>query len=120
MESKRQKQVAREIQKEISKIFQKKGLTVVQGAMLTITRVFVTPDLLQARIYISIFNAKDSKEAILALIEAHNKEIRYELGNAMRHQLRRIPELEFFLDDSLDQVYRIDEIFKDLNKGDKK
>ncbi len=119
MESKRQKQVAREIQKEISKIFQKKGLTVIQGAMLTVTQVYVTPDLLQARIYISIFNAKD-KEAILALIEAQNKEIRYELGNAMRHQLRRIPELVFFLDDSLDQVYRMDEIFKDLKKGDKK
>ncbi len=119
MESKRQKQVAREIQKEISKIFQKKGLTVIQGAMLTVTQVYVTPDLLQARIYISIFNAKD-KETILALIEAQNKEIRYELGNAMRHQLRRIPELVFFLDDSLDQVYRMDEIFKDLKKGDKK
>ncbi len=119
METKRQKQVAREIQKEITGIFQKKGLAVIHGAMVTVTRVYVTPDLLQARIYLSFLNAKD-KEAVLGVIEAQNKELRYELGNAMRHQLRRIPELTFFLDDSLDQVFRMEEIFKDLKKGDKK
>jgi ribosome-binding factor A len=113
MESRRQKKISKEILKEITDIFQKRGLSVFDNAMVTVTNVHITPDLLIARIYLSIFNVKD-KEGLLKRISDHNGEIRYELGNRMRHQLRRIPELEFYLDESLDQAYRMEQIFKDL------
>lgn len=125
MASRRQQQVAREIQKELGQLFQKSGSGWYGNALVTITQVNVTPDLLVARIYISIFNVPH-KEDILGMIEQQKSEIRYRLGNAMRHQLRRIPELEFFLDESLDHVFKIEKILKDVrpdqadNKTDEK
>lgn len=113
MESRRQRKVSKEILKEITDIFQKNGLSVVDNAMITVTNVYVTPDLLIARIYISVYNVKE-KDAILKRISEHGSEIRYELGNRMRHQLRRIPELEFFLDESVEQAFKMDQLLKDL------
>lgn len=117
MESRRQQKISKEIQKEISDIFQKKGLSIADNAMITVTDVYITPDLLIARIYVSLFNV-DDKESILKLISEHAGELRYELGKRMRHQLRRIPELEFYLDESLDKAFKMDKIFKDLKDND--
>lgn len=113
MESRRQQQVAREIQKEVGHLFQKSGPSIYGQAFVTVTHVKVTPDLLIARIFLSVYNTEE-KQQVVDTIQAQQAEIRYKIGNAMRHQLRRIPALEFFLDDSLDYVYKMEEIFKDI------
>ena len=115
MESRRQQQIGKEIQKEIGNIFQKSGPSIYGKAFVTVTNVNLTPDLLIARIYLSVYNVKE-KEEVIEQIRGHAHEIRYHLGNDMRHQLRRIPELEFYLDETLDYVYRMEEIFKDIDK----
>lgn len=112
-ESKRQKQVARLIQEEMTILFQREGLSIVQGGMVSISKVVVTPDLLEARIYLSFFKIEDP-QALLAGIKEKTGELRGALGNKLRNQLRRIPELQFFLDDTLDHVQRMDDLFKKI------
>ena len=120
-EGKRQKQIGGLIQEEINAIFQRLGLGFQQGGLVSVSSVKVTPDLLEARIYISVFNAKD-KEAALKKVEERAWEVKKELAARVKHQLRRIPELKFFLDDTLDQVFKMEELFKqikaDESKGD--
>jgi ribosome-binding factor A len=120
-EGKRQKQVSGLIQEEINTIFQRMGLGIIDGAMVSISSVKITPDLLETRVYLSIYNAADNK-AVLKKIEERAWEIKKELNARIKHQLRRMPELRFFLDDTLDQVFKMEELFrqikKDENKGD--
>lgn len=111
-ESKRQKQVARLIQEEMTTIFQREGLSMVQGGMVSISKVSVTPDLLEARIHLSFFKIEDQK-ALLQSIREKTGDLRGALGNKLRHQLRRIPELQFFEDDTLEHVSKIEDL---LNK----
>ena len=94
-------------------MFQKQGFAIWKNALVTITSVVVTPDLSIARAYLSIYNTKE-KEAVLEELQNHTNEIRNLLGKALRNHLRRIPELEFFLDDTLDEVFKMEQIFKDL------
>lgn len=115
-ESKRQKQVARLIQEELTFIFQKLGLSMMNGGMVSISKVSVTPDLLETRISLSLFQVNDTKATLQSIIEKTG-EIRGLLGNKLRHQLRRIPELQFFLDDSLDYVFKMENLFKDLQES---
>jgi len=117
MENRRQQKVARLVQRALGDIFQKEGSFLFGSALVTISRVYVTPDLLIARVYVSIYNVKDTDE-VFGLIEFQKKEIRKLLGNRLRHQLRRIPELEFYKDDSLDEVYRLEKLLKDLKNPD--
>jgi ribosome-binding factor A len=112
-EGKRQKQVAGAIQSALNDIFLKLGLTNLQGGMISISSVKVTPDLLEARIYLSLFQVKDT-EASFKKIQAQAWEIKKHLSDAMKHQLRRIPVLHFYLDDTLDYVFKMDEILKNL------
>lgn len=114
-EGKRQKQIGGLIQEEINTIFQRMGLSMIEGCMVSISSVKVTPDLLEARIYLSIFNAPDNK-AVLKKIEDRAWEIKRELANHVKHQLRRIPELKFYLDDTLDHVFKMEELFKQIKK----
>jgi ribosome-binding factor A len=118
-EGKRQKQVSGMIQEEINLIFQRLGLNMVNGGMVSISSVKITPDLLEARIYLSVFNAADSK-SVLKKIEDRAWEIKKELAARVRNQLRRIPELKFFLDDTLDQVFKMEELFKQIKTDDTK
>jgi ribosome-binding factor A len=112
-ENKRQKQIAGLLNQELAGIFQYLGLNIVDGGMVSISSVKVTPDLLEARIYISIFNAADNKE-VLRKIEHRAWEVKKELAARVKHQLRRIPELRFYLDDTLDHVFKMEEIFKQI------
>ena len=114
-ESKRQKQVGRLIQEEMTAIFQKEGLNMIQGGMVSISRVGVTPDLLEARIHLSFFKIENPK-ALLQLIREKTGELRGALGSKLRHQLRRIPELQFFEDDTLDHVSKIEELLSKIKK----
>ena len=114
MDSTRQLKYARLIQKEMSDIFQREGYNYFGKAFVTVTGVRVSPDLGIAKIYVSIFGVKDSK-AVLDQIDHHNKEIRHQLGNRIRHQARIIPELAFFLDEVEENALRMDNLIKNLN-----
>ncbi len=111
MESTRQNKIARLIQKDLSVIFQQQTRQ-TRGILVSVSVVRISPDLSVAKAYLSIFPSEKAQE-ILDNINAHVSQIRYELGNLERHQLRIIPELKFFIDDSLDYVENIDKL---LNK----
>jgi ribosome-binding factor A len=112
-EGKRQKQVGGLIQKEMNEIFRRLGLGMIDGGMISISSVKVTPDLLEARIYLSLFQVKDA-EATLQKIEDRSWEIKKELAARVRQQLRSIPVLKFFQDDTLDQVFKMEELFRKI------
>ena len=114
-EGKRQKQVAIEISKELNDIFLKMSLTMAGGGMISISSVKITPDLYEARIYLSFFQVKDT-DAALEKFKELSSEIRGELGRRMRHQLRIIPQLTFYLDDTLDYVFKIEKLLDDIKK----
>jgi ribosome-binding factor A len=114
-ESKRQKQVAGVIQEEMNDIFLRLGLNMVNGGMVSISTVKVTPDLLEARIYLSLFQVQDA-DAVIKRIEDRKGELKKELGLRVKQQLRRMPELRFFKDDTLDHVFKMEEIFKKINE----
>lgn len=114
-ESKRQKQVGRLIQEEMSDIFQREGMSMADGGMVSISKVAVTPDLMDARIYLSLFQVKDPAK-LLYEIKDKTKELRKFLGLRVKNQLRRVPELHFFLDDTLDHVFKMEEIFRKINE----
>ena len=111
MESTRQKKVSRLIQKEMAGIFLRKGNEIAHGKMVSITKVRISPDLSFAKIYISIFPS-DGQDIILKAIEENNSKIRFEMGQKVRRQLRIIPEITFFIDDSLDYIDKIDRLLK--------
>lgn len=118
-EGKRQKQIAGLIQEEINLIFNRLSLSFINNAMVSVSSVKITPDLLEARIYLSIFNAADKKES-LKKIEDRHWEIKKELAARIKTQLRRIPELKFFLDDTLDHVFKMEELFDQIKTEEKK
>ena len=110
METTRQNKISRLIQKELSEIFllQTKSMN---GVLVSLSAVRISPDMSIARVYLSVFPSERSQE-IVKNINDNMKSIRYELGTRVRHQLRIIPELKFFVDDSLDYAERIDELLK--------
>jgi ribosome-binding factor A len=112
MDSLRQQKYARLIQKEIGEIFQREGFNYFGKAFVTVTGAQVSPDLGVAKIYVSVLGVKEG-ETVLGQIEKHTKEIRKLLGSKIRHQARIIPELRFFLDDSLNYVEKIEKLLKD-------
>jgi ribosome-binding factor A len=117
-EGKRQKQVAGVLQQEMNDIFMRLGLNMIDGGMVSISTVKVTPDLLEARIYLSLFKVADAQVA-LKKVQDRAWEIKRELSNRVKHQLRRIPVLQIYLDDTLDYVFKMEEIFKEINSDNK-
>jgi ribosome-binding factor A len=113
MDSTRQQKVSRLIQKDLSNIFQVEGRGMYANAMVTVTQVRVSPDLAVAKIYLSIFAAGSiNKNDILEKIKLHSSAIRKNLGIRIGKQVRVIPELEFFIDDSLDYIENIENLLK--------
>jgi len=111
MDTIRQNKVSRLIQREMSLIFQHECKEVITGAMLTVTSVRVSSDLSYAKIYLSIFPSK-MIDTIMGNLKTHGKTVRFTLGKKLGQQLRIIPELRFFLDDSLDYVDKLDDLLK--------
>lgn len=107
--STRQNKIAKQIQKDIAEIVQVKSREIAPGKMLTVTNVRVTADLSIARIYISVFPSEKGSEYI-SYLNTHVGFYRNELGKKIRHQVKKIPELNFFLDDSLDYINNIDKL----------
>lgn len=114
-EGKRQKQIAGLLNEEINAIFQRLNLSMLEGGMVSVSGVKVTPDLLEARFYLSFFQVTDV-EAAMKKIEDRHFEIKKELSARVRHQLRNIPVLKFFKDDTLDHVFKMEELFKKINE----
>jgi len=107
MNSTRQSKVSRLIQKELADIFQRGTQSQYQGKLITVTTVRVTPDFGLARVHLSFFPSTASKE-LLDMVQLNAHAIRHELAGRVGKQMRKIPELEFFIDDSLDYVERIE------------
>jgi len=112
-EGKRQKQIAGLLNEEMNTIFQKLGLSMIDGGMVSISSVKITPDLLEARFYLSFFQVKDVKAALKKIEDRHH-DIKRELAAKVRYQLRNIPVLKFYQDDTLDHVFKMEELFKQI------
>ena len=110
METTRQNKISRLLQKELSEIFllQTKAMP---GVLVSVSAVRISPDMSIARVYLSVFPSAKAEE-IVKNVNDNMKTIRYELGTRVRHQLRIIPELKFFVDDSLDYIEKIDSLLK--------
>jgi len=117
-EGKRQKQIGGLLNEELNSIFQRLGLTMMNGGMVSIVSVKITPDLLEARIYLSLFQVGDPK-AVLKKIEERAWEIKKELTARVAKQLRRMPELRFYLDDTLEYVFKMEDVLKKISEGDR-
>jgi len=118
MESKRQQKFAGVIQQDLAAIFQREGMNYLPNALITITKVRVTPDLAIARVFLSFFNTPNAQLG-LQTIKSHGNEIRYKLGARIKDQVRVIPQLEFFIDDTSEYVERMDKIFDKISKEDR-
>ena len=109
MESTRQNKVSRLIQRDIGDIFQKEGRDLFSNSMITVTKVNVTRVLSVAKVYLSLFTTGD-KSQLLDSIKRHTGEIRYKLGKRIGKQVRIVPEIQFFIDDSLDYIENIEKL----------
>lgn len=109
MDSTRQLKISRQIQKDLGEIFQQRGMATYKGALITVSEVRVTPDLSIAKVYLSIFPS-DKGADVMKQVEEETKAIRAELGKKVRHQLRIVPELHFYLDETLDKLAHIDDL----------
>jgi len=109
MESKRQLRISRLLQRDLGEIFQQEMRKISGGAMITVTKVNVTRDLALSRVYLSLFGTED-KKILLENIRKHKGEIKYKLGVRVRNQLRAVPELEFYEDDSLDYIENLENL----------
>ncbi|MFI3282337.1 MAG: 30S ribosome-binding factor RbfA [Rikenellaceae bacterium] len=107
VESTRQQKIAKQIQRDIADIFQKECRELFKGLLLTVTAVRVSPDFGYAKIYVSVFPF-DRNEEVIALLKRENWAIRKSLGAKIKHQLKSVPEIDFFLDDSLEYIENID------------
>lgn len=114
-ENKRQKQVGKLLLEELSDIFLREGMNMVDGGMVSISKVSVTPDLLEARVYLSFFQVKNDTD-LLWKIKDRGWEWRKLLGQRIKNQLRRVPELVFYADDSLDHAFKMEEIFRKISE----
>jgi len=114
-EGKRQKQVSALLLEELNKIFQKLGLSMIHGGMVSISSVKITPDLFEARVYLSFYQIAKPQDA-LKLIEDRAWEIKRDLVSSIRNQLRSMPQLTFYIDDSLEYVDKMDALFREINE----
>jgi len=115
METKRQKQVARELQRVMGEIFQENSAELFEGELVTITDVMVTKDLLIAKFYISIFK-EEKRNQFFDVIQANLAPLRKVLANKIRNSFRRVPEIEFMMDDTLDEVFKMEQLFRSIKK----
>ena len=115
-ENKRQKQIGALLLQELCDIFQRLGLSMIDGGMVSLTTVKITPDLLEARVYLSFFQVKDVP-GTMKKIDERGWEIKRELATRVKHQLRRVPALQYFHDDTLEHADKMDALFRKLNEG---
>lgn len=112
-EGKRQKQIAAVLSEALNDIFRRLGLNMIQNGLVSIASVKVTPDLLEARVYLSFLQVENPNLAMKE-ITAKEWEIKKELALQVKHQLRRMPVIKYFLDDTLEHVFKMEELFKKI------
>lgn len=118
MQTKRQLQICSTIKKHTSEVLQEIGLYIYGSKpLVTVTQVKISPDMGLAKIYVSIWNVEDKNEVLLELREAIQA-VRQALANRLRHQMRRMPDIVFYEDDTLDEMYRIKDVFNKLHAAD--
>ena len=116
MESKRQKQVGEVVRRNFSMVLQNEGGYIYGNEpMVTVTSVRLSPDMGIAKIYLSVYNVED-KQSVVLQMEASNQKLRQALAHRVKRHMRRVPELSFFLDDTLDEMYRLNGLFNRLDK----
>ena len=118
-EGKRQKQVASVLQADVNDIFTKLGLNMIGGGMVSIVSVKVTPDLLEARIYLSMFQVSDT-QAAMKKVNDRAWEVKKLLAEKIRGQVRRIPVIHYYLDDTLEYVFKMEEVFERIKTPETK
>jgi len=106
--------VAAVLQAELNEIFRRLGLNMTDGGMVSISSVKITPDLLEARVYLSFFKVGNPTLG-MKKIEDRAWEIKKNLADRVKHQLRRVPVLQFYLDDTLNHVFKMEELFRQIN-----
>ncbi len=111
METNRQKKIAGVIQQDLAEILQNAMRESGQGVIITVTKVYITPDLSTAKVYLSVFPT-ENRASIIEETQAHTNAIKHQLAKRTRHQLRRVPDLHFFVDDSLDYIEGIEQALK--------
>lgn len=114
MGSKRQLQTAETIKRHFGTVLQSEGPYIYGDAFVTVTKVVITPDISEAKIYLSVYNTND-KEKVINSVRKNVSHLKKNLSRRIRHHVRRIPALSFFNDDTLDEIYRVDGLFKDLH-----
>lgn len=114
MDSKRQLQAGELLKRNLAPIFQQEGPYMYGQAFVTVTSVKLSPDLSQAKVYLSIFNADDKNE-VLKKVSNHTHAIKQALASRIKNQVRRIPQIFFYFDETIDEMYKVDVMFKNLN-----
>ena len=115
MESKRQLQIGELLKRNFSYVLQSQGSFIYGGTLVSVTNVVMSPDMSQAKIYLSIYGT-DEKEEVLFHINQHLSLLKTELVHRIRKHVRRIPTIAVFIDETLDEMYKVDELFDNLNK----
>lgn len=115
METKKQKQVSELVKRNFGLVLQQEGPMILEGAFVTVTQVVMSSDLGQAKIYVSIFNAND-KQSSLILLRQHKHRLQQALVTRIRKHVRRIPKIEFYIDDTLDEMDRLNNLFDKINE----
>jgi ribosome-binding factor A len=119
MESIRQKQVGEMIRRYFSMILTEEGSNIYgRDKLVTVTYVKMTPDLLVAKLYISVYGGENKQEVILQLEDTHNR-LRQALAQKIGKQMRRMPDIEFYLDDTVDEMYRVGDLLNRIDTEDK-
>ena len=111
-QSVRQNKISKLILTNLAELFQIKGFGSFGGAMITVTEVRITQDLAYAKVYLSVFATSKTKEEVLELVKTETSTFRYDLGRRIKHSVRIIPELSFYLDETLDELEKIDNLLK--------
>ncbi|MAW64719.1 MAG: ribosome-binding factor A [Flavobacteriales bacterium] len=110
MENRRQQKIAKVLQQDLAVLFQREARTLFNGAFITVTSVNITADMSYAKVYLSIMG--NNEKVILKEVQLKSKEIRTIIAKQVRHQMRKVPEFQFYIDDSLDYYEKIDDLLK--------
>ena len=117
MESKRQKQTAEIIRRHFGQVLLQEGSYIYGSAFVTVTKVYVTPDISLAKIYLSVYNVED-KQAVVDKVSSHVRHLKKNLAHRVRKHIRRIPEINFYIDETLDEIYRVNKLLDDTARQD--
>lgn len=118
MESKRQKQTAEVIRRHFGSVLQQQGSYIYGQAFVTVTKVYVSPDMSMSKIYLSVYNVED-KESVIEKVNDNVHMLKKDLAARIRKHVRRIPEISFYNDETLDEMYRVNDLLNETLKKDK-